>query len=116
MLYSTLRELRESSIRSLMCQAAEEAGLSPLRLGFTGSVNVIKRSLGHFQNLSPEQLPFFFSKLILDILDEKIPPRNGRTNPRVVKKPRSKFQAKKPIHRGTGLKLSPLSFTILNTA
>jgi len=29
--------------------------------------------------------PFFYSKLIMDILAEKIPARQGRCNPRVVK-------------------------------
>ncbi len=46
--------------------------------------------------------PFFWSWLIMEILDEKIPPRQDRSNPRLVKKTRSKFPSKKPIHRGTG--------------
>jgi len=52
----------------------------------------------------------------MEILDEKIPPRQGRSNPRVVKKPRSKFPAKKPLHREVGVKGHLLSFTIVNTA
>jgi len=56
------------------------------------------------------------SKLILEILEQKIPPRQGRTNPRVVKKPRSKFPSRKPIHSGAGTKHQPLTLFILNTA
>ncbi len=52
----------------------------------------------------------------MEILDEKIPPRQKRTNPRVVKKPRSKFPSKKPIHRGTGTRREVLTFVIANTA
>ncbi|WP_236141694.1 hypothetical protein [Nostoc sp. CMAA1605] len=42
--------------------------------------------------------------------------RQGRTNPRVVKKTRSKFPSRKPIHSGAGTKRQPLTFFILNTA
>lgn len=52
----------------------------------------------------------------MEILDEKITPRQGRSNPRLVKKPRSKFSSKKPIHRGTGTQRQSLNFSILNTA
>jgi len=34
----------------------------------------------------------------------------------VVKKPRSKFPSKKPIHYGTGTQRQQLSFSISNTA
>jgi len=47
------------AVRSLMFEAAEQAEISPLRLGFTGSLNVIKRSISDFQTLTSEQLPFF---------------------------------------------------------
>jgi hypothetical protein len=53
---------------------------------------------------------------MMEILEEKIAPRQGRTNPRVVKKATSKFPSKKPIHRGAGVKLEPLTFSILSTA
>ena len=48
------------AIRSLMFQASQQAGISPLRLGFTGTLKVIRRAGGDFQDLTPEQLPFFF--------------------------------------------------------
>jgi hypothetical protein len=52
----------------------------------------------------------------LEILDEQIPAKEGRSNPRVVKKTRAKFPSKKSIHKGTGVKLAPLTFSIFNTA
>ncbi|MBD2512795.1 MAG: hypothetical protein ACYTXT_35400 [Nostoc sp.] len=52
----------------------------------------------------------------MEILEQTIPQRQGRTNPRVVKKPRSKFPARIPIHTGAGTKRQPLTFFILNTA
>jgi hypothetical protein len=47
------------AVRCLMFNAATTAGISPLRLGFTGSLKVIRRAISDFQNLQPQQLPFF---------------------------------------------------------
>lgn len=47
------------AVRCLMFTAAELAGISPLRLGFTGTLKVIRRAIPDFQDLQPEQLPFF---------------------------------------------------------
>ncbi len=47
------------AVRCLMFQAAQKAGISPLRLGFTGALKVIRRTIGEFQDIQPEQLPFF---------------------------------------------------------
>lgn len=52
----------------------------------------------------------------MEILEHKIPLRQGRVNPRVVKKPRSKFPSKKPIHRVAGTKFQRRTLFILNTA
>jgi len=51
--------------------------------------------------------------LNLEILDTILPPRVQRNNPRVVKKPVSKFKSKKVKHRGTGIKMNPPVFIIL---
>ena len=42
------------AIRSLMFQASEQANISPLRLGFTGTLKVIRRAIGDFQDLTAE--------------------------------------------------------------
>jgi len=47
------------AVRSLMFTAAQQAGISPLRLGFTGTLKVIRRAIPDFQDIQPEQLPFF---------------------------------------------------------
>ena len=48
------------AIRSLMFQAAQSAGISPLRLGFTGTLKVIRRAIPDFQDLNQEQFLLFF--------------------------------------------------------
>lgn len=47
------------AVRCLMFNAATQAGISPLRLGFTGTLKVIRRAISDFQDLQPEHLPFF---------------------------------------------------------
>jgi len=47
------------AVRCLMVQAAQQAGISPLRLGFTGTLKVIRSAIPEFQNAPTEQLPFF---------------------------------------------------------
>jgi len=45
------------------CLGRDSAGISPLRLGFTGTLKVIPRAIPDFQDIQPEQLPFY-TKLI----------------------------------------------------
>ena len=61
--------------------------------------------------VAKNKFPFFLN----DILAETIPPRKGRHNPRVIKKPRSKFPSKKPIHRETSLQQKQPTFSIFNS-
>jgi hypothetical protein len=48
------------SVRSLMFQVADYAQIPPLRLSFTGTLNVVRRAVPKFQRLEPEAIPFFF--------------------------------------------------------
>ena len=47
------------AVRSLMFQVAESAHISPLRLSFTGTLNIVRRAVPKFQRLKPEEFPFF---------------------------------------------------------
>ena len=58
----------------------------------------------------------FLSWLTWEILDQIIPERVQRNNPRVVKKPVSKFRSKQVKHRGTGIIMNPPVFIVLSTA
>ena len=51
-----------------------------------------------------------------EILDTLLPERVYRANPRVVKKPVSKFRSKKLEHRETGKRIKAPTFRILTTA
>ena len=100
------------SVRCLMFKASTQANISPLRLGFTGTLRVLRRAVPLFQEATTANLSLFFSWLIEEILEQEIAPRQGRTNPRVVKKPRSKFLSRKRSHRGHVTQYQPLSFAI----
>ena len=47
------------AVRLLMFQAATSAGVSPLRLSFTGTLRVIRRALPKFQRLKTDEFPLF---------------------------------------------------------
>jgi hypothetical protein len=102
------------AVRVLMFQAATSAGVAPLRLSNTCTLRVIRRALPKFQRLQQEEFPPFFDWLSVEILDTLLPERVHRNNPRVVKKPVSKFRSKKPKHRGTRLRVEAPNFRIIN--
>ena len=120
------------AVRCLMFKASTDAGISPLRLGFTGSLRVLRRAIPLFQQVTTHTLPLFVSWLMEEILEQEIPPRQGRTTPRVVKKrtaraevssalgrskkPRSKFKSKKRSHRSGTTQLQPLTFAPIPSA
>ena len=47
------------AVRSIMFHASQQAGISPLRFGFTGTLKVIRAAIPEFQHTPTEQLPFF---------------------------------------------------------
>jgi len=42
-----------------MFQAATKSGVPPLRLSFTGTLRIIRRAIPKFQDLQPQEFPFF---------------------------------------------------------
>lgn len=104
-------------IRLTMFQSAAVGGISPLHLSFTGSLRVIRRAIPLFQQNvgSSQNINIYFSWLIDEILDLKIPSPQNRSNPRVVKKTRSKFKSKKRHHRNNSTPRQQLSFQIFKT-
>lgn len=47
------------AVRSLMVQAAQLEGISPLRLSFTGTLHVLRRAVAKFQAASADDFPLF---------------------------------------------------------
>jgi len=86
------------AIRSLMHEAALQAGVDPDRLSFVHALRVIHDAIPEFQMTVPDQLPQLYARLLRDIADGRLPPRRLRSNPRVVKRKMSKFRLKRPEH------------------
>ncbi len=47
------------AVRSLMLQAAQIGGISPLQLSFTGTLHVLRRAVAKFQSAATDELPLF---------------------------------------------------------
>jgi hypothetical protein len=87
------------AVRSVMHDAAMHAGLDPDRLSFVNAVRIICEAVPEFQMTTPEQLPRLYQRLLDDIARHRLPEREDRANPRVVKRKMSKFKLKREEHR-----------------
>lgn len=82
-------------VRCWMLQTAQSATLDPDRLSFVHALRVIRDSL----LWSLLATPSAFRQIICHTLAYwRLPPRDGRIHPRVVKRRQSKFERKRPIH------------------
>jgi hypothetical protein len=86
------------AVRAVMHDAAVQAGLDPDRLSFTNAVRIICDAVPEFQITSPEQLPRLYRRLLNDIARHRLPERDDRSNPRVIKRKMSKFKLKREQH------------------
>ncbi len=84
-------------LRVLVCEAAQKAGTSPLRISFTGTLKILRCRLPEWPTHLKAQ-DQWWQRLIEEIGEEQLPPRNGRINPRVIKKPQSKWPKKRAKH------------------
>ena len=73
----------------------------------------VASSAARLSDRSASRTVFFFSWLLTELAEQRIPPRAGRSNPGVVKKPRAKFPARKPSHPGSGTVRPQLNFSVL---
>ncbi len=85
-------------VRSLMHQAALTQHLDPDQISFVQSLRLICDALADFQLVHPSDHPRLWSRLLADIAFSRLPPRDLRINPRVVKRKMSKFKLKHPEH------------------
>ena len=85
-------------IRKMMFEAAERAGVSPLRISFTGAMKVLRCRLPDAPRGRPG-IARWYEDLIDEISEEVLPPRRNRINPRVIKKTQSKWPKTRTEHR-----------------
>jgi hypothetical protein len=91
--------LAHYAVRVVMHEAATQAELDPDRLSFVNALRMIGDAMAEFQMTTPEQWPHLYQRLLKDIARYRLPERENRSNPRVVKRKMSKFKLKREIHR-----------------
>lgn len=91
--------LAHYAIRRVMVDAGEMAGVAPRRLSFVHAVHVVRRGVAEFQMVAQEQQGVLYERLLRDVARGKLPVRDGRINPRVVRRQQSKFPVKRAHHR-----------------
>ncbi len=91
--------LAHFAIRVLMHEAALSVDQDPDRLSFTNSLRIIQQAIPEFQLVDTAQHRELYQRLLRDIAQQRLPERDHRINPRVVKRKMSKFRLKRPQHR-----------------
>ena len=91
--------LTHYAVRALMHEAAAMAHEDPDRLFFIRSLRVVKRNLDGARSFPPEPLATVHARVVKEILEERLPARRLRANPRVVKRKMSNFARKRLHHR-----------------
>ncbi len=87
------------AVRAVMCQAAQQAGVAPTRLSFTKSLRLLRNALFEAQIVSRAQWPAWWARLLADLGRARLPQRDNRCNPRVVRRKLAKFPLKRDRHR-----------------
>jgi hypothetical protein len=105
--------LAHYAVRRAMVDAGEACGRAPTQLSFVHAVWVILRAVGEFQMVEADQQGRLYQRMLRDIGRGRLPPRDGRINPRVVRRQQSKFPVKRPGHRAAPRLLKPFRDTVV---
>lgn len=90
--------LAYNAVRYLMHEAALSVNVDPRRLSFIHAVRVIRETAPLLRAAPTSQLPCLYAAMIQHIAAGRLPARDNRVNPRVVKRKMSKFAKKRPEH------------------
>jgi hypothetical protein len=86
--------------RAMMALAAQREGLDPDRLSFLNCLRVLRNRMGEYACEPASAREDFYEAILEEMGKERTEPRRNRINPRVVKVKMSKFDKKKPEHKG----------------
>jgi hypothetical protein len=90
--------LAYNAVRCLMHEAALSVDVDPRRLSFIHAVRVLRETIPILRAAPTCQLPCLYAAMIQHIAAGRLPPRDNRINPRVVKRKMSNFSKKRPEH------------------
>jgi hypothetical protein len=92
--------LAHYAIRALMVEAAAQVGMDPDRLSFTRTLGLLLWVIPLGPLADAPTRTALWRQLLADIVAVPLPPRENRTNPRVVKRRTSKFRFRGVGQRG----------------
>lgn len=90
--------LAHYAVCKIKFDAALLSGIAPDRVSFTGTIQVLRCRLPECPRQSVEGIEQWYRDLLCEIAEEPLPPRRNRVNPRVIKRPRPKWNTKKQKH------------------
>lgn len=85
-------------VRKVIHDAAVQVGWNPDRISFINALELICDAVAEFQMLKPQYHAERYQRLLEEIRQFKLPPRENRCHPRVVKRKISNFPKKRPQH------------------
>lgn len=88
--------LAHNAVRALMHESALVVDIDPRQLSFIHAVRVIRETIPILRAARTEQLPRLYEAMIQHIGKGRLPQRDNRINPRVVKVKMSNFRKKQP--------------------
>ena len=91
--------LAHYAVRKVMYDAAGQEAMDPDRMSFINALELICDAISEFQISAPQEHERLYQRLLEDIRQHRLPERDHRWNPRVVKRKMSKFPRKRPIHQ-----------------
>jgi hypothetical protein len=91
--------LAHYAIRAVMHAAALRAGCDPDRLSFTKTLRLWRCAIFEAQIVAREQFELWYGRLLERIGRMRLPVRDNRCNPRVVRRKMSNFDLKRDKHR-----------------
>ena len=91
--------LAHYAIRVVMHEAALRAGCDPERLSFTKTLRLLRCAVFEAQIVAREQFDGWYGQLLDRIGRLRLPARDNRCNPRVVRRKMSNFDLKRDKHR-----------------
>ena len=102
-----------NAVRSLMYEAAVSVAIDPRRLSFIHAVRVLRETAPLMRAAPTSRLLALYRAMIHHIAQGRLPPRDNRINPRVVKKKMSNFNKKRPEHYHTPQPQQPFERSVV---
>ncbi|MGO9468683.1 MAG: hypothetical protein ACLQVF_31520 [Isosphaeraceae bacterium] len=100
-------------VRALMAEAAKKEHVDVDRLSFTGCLHIPQARLPECDSSTPVRLEHWYHLLLEEMGQKRIEPRRDPVNPRVVERKMSKFNKKRPAHRGRPPSKRPFAATVV---